>query len=63
MSVAIMGVLKAKTYILERLAFGAVAILLIFPTAHTRIIGIIFFLISYVYHRRRSKSITRQTRS
>ena len=59
MSVAVIGVLKVRVHTLERIAFFAVAVLLIFPTFHTRMAGVILFGLSYILHKRRAKNVTR----
>ncbi len=59
MSVAVIGVLQVRVHTLERIAFVVVAVLLIFPTFHTRMAGVILFGLSYTLHKRRAKNVTR----
>jgi len=55
MAIAIIGVLKAKINIIERIFFAIVAILLIFPTIYARISGLILFGVIWIFNLKKTK--------
>jgi len=55
MAIAIIGVLKVKINIIERIFFAIVAILLIFPTIYARISGLILFGVIWIFNLKKTK--------
>ncbi|MCD6578202.1 TRAP transporter permease [bacterium] len=58
MAIAIIGVLKAKINIIERIFFAIVAILLIFPTIYARISGLILFGVIWMLHIKKTQQFS-----